>query len=83
MTAGLGAHSGEGFHACTVLLHVLAPSAAKGAQRLCHVAANIGSQAAQDRQKALTGRRAIIPVRLQRAGLHLFETDRQHTIGRP
>ncbi|MNE72700.1 hypothetical protein D3C80_1686630 [compost metagenome] len=83
MAAGLGAHGGEGFHAGAVLLHVLAPGAAEGPQRLGHFAADVVGEAAQDRQEALTGWRAIIPVGLQRTCLHLFEAYRQHTIGRP
>ncbi|MNL28571.1 hypothetical protein D3C87_1502190 [compost metagenome] len=79
MAAGLGADGGEGFHAGAVLLHVLATGTAEGFQGTRQV--DIAGQVFHDVDEIGAGLRAVIPVRLERAGLHLLETQCQHAIG--
>ncbi|MNP20300.1 hypothetical protein D3C76_1128660 [compost metagenome] len=79
MAAGLGADGGEGFHLRAVLLHVLATSAAEEHQRARHAGAfreSFGSGAIGFAH----GLFAIGPDALQRAWLHLFETEGQGAI---
>ncbi|MNN19381.1 hypothetical protein D3C81_1326210 [compost metagenome] len=81
MTAGLGAHSGEGFHSGAVFLYVFAPGTTEGTDGLSH-AIHIGGKTTQDRQETFAGRRAVVPMGFQRTGLHLLETHRQYAIYR-
>ncbi|MNT21460.1 hypothetical protein D3C72_1568000 [compost metagenome] len=80
MAAGLGADGGKGLHARAVALHVLAACAAEAAQCLGNVR-NVLGQLLEDRLEARARGRAVVPVGLQRAGLHLLEAERQHAVG--
>ncbi|MCY1297392.1 hypothetical protein D9M70_468300 [compost metagenome] len=81
MAAGLGADGGEGFHLRAVLLHVFKAGAAEELQGVGHVAA-FGEDRVGHFMALAVGDRAVEPMGLQRAGLHLLEAEGQGAIHR-
>ncbi|MNV05203.1 hypothetical protein D3C71_955300 [compost metagenome] len=76
VAAGLGADRGEGLHRGAVALHVLSTGAAETPQGLRDVR-GIGGQRFEYVQEACARAGTVIPMRSQRAGLHLLEAQRQ------
>ncbi|MNQ88790.1 hypothetical protein D3C85_1040710 [compost metagenome] len=79
MAAGFGTDGRKRFHAGAVALHMLTPGATKGTQ--CTRQVDITGEAFHDMDHAGPSLRTIIPMGLERTGLHLLEAQRQHALG--
>ena len=81
VAAGLGADGGEGGERGAVALHVLLARAAEVAQREREV--DIAGQLVGLGVELVEGAGAVGEVGAERAGLHLFEAERQDAVGAP